>query len=270
MNPTVKIAVRAAYKAGDIILQHHNKIDTLNIENKADYDFVSEVDKMAEKIIIDELKQSFPDDGILGEEGGELLGKNNNKWIIDPLDGTTNYLHGFPQYAVSIAMFEGDIPMHAVIYDPFKDELFYASKGEGAFLQSDKTNQRIRVSNCNNMNESLIGTGFPFKDPQHLDCYLDTFKAIHPKVSGIRRAGSAALDLAYVASGRMDGFWEVSLEKWDIAAGVLLILEAGGFVGDFSGRGDYMNTGNVVAGNKDIFKEVLKTIHPYLTKELQK
>ena len=269
MHPSVKIAVRAAYKAGDIILRNHDKIDNLNIEQKADYDFVSEIDKQAEAEIIQELQQSFPDDGILGEENGEIIGKNNNKWIIDPLDGTTNYLHGFPQYAVSIAMFEGDTPIHGVIYDPFKNELFYATKGEGAYLQSDKTDQRIRVSKTYDMSKTLIGTGFPFKDPQHLDCYLDTFKAMHPKVAGIRRAGSAALDLAYVAAGRMDGFWEVSLQPWDIAAGVLLITEAGGFVGDFSGRGKYMQTGNVVAGNKAVFKEILKTIHPHLSTDLQ-
>jgi myo-inositol-1(or 4)-monophosphatase len=269
MNPAVKIAVRAAYKAGDIILQNHNKISSLSIENKAEHDFVSEVDKMAEKVIVDELKKSFPKDGILGEEGGETIGESDCVWIIDPLDGTTNYLHGFPQYAISIAMFEGGVPTHGVVYDPFKNELFYASKGEGAFLESDKTEQRIRVSDEADMSKTLIGTGFPFKAPEYLDCYLDTFKAIHPKVAGIRRAGSAALDLAYIASGRMDGFWEVALEKWDIAAGVLLVKEAGGFVGDFSGRDDYMNTGNVIAGNKSVFKEIIKTIHPHLTSDLQ-
>lgn len=269
MHPTVKIAVRAAYKAGDIIMQNHNKISSLTIENKAEHDFVSEIDKLAEDAIIGEIKKSFPKDSILGEERGTSIGESGLTWIIDPLDGTTNYLHGFPQYSVSIAVFEGDTALHGVVYDPFKNELFYASKGEGAFLESDKTQQRIRVTSTKDMRKTLIGTGFPFKTPQHLDCYLETFKAIHPKTAGIRRAGSAALDLAYVAAGRMDGFWEVALEKWDIAAGVLLVKEAGGFVGDFSGRRNYMHTGNVVAGNKAIFKEILQTIHPYLSKDLQ-
>jgi myo-inositol-1(or 4)-monophosphatase len=269
MHPTVKIAVRAAYKAGDIIMQHHNKISSLHIENKAEHDFVSEVDKQAEAVIVSEIRKSFPQDSILGEESGESIGESGDTWIIDPLDGTTNYLHGFPQYSVSIAVFSNNVATHGVVYDPFKNELFYASKGEGAFLESDKTQQRIRVSSTTDMATTLIGTGFPFKAPQHLDCYLNTFKAIHPKTAGIRRAGSAALDLAYVASGRMDGFWEVALEKWDIAAGVLLVKEAGGFVGDFSGRGNYMQTGNVIAGNKTIFTEILKTIHPHLTSDLQ-
>jgi myo-inositol-1(or 4)-monophosphatase len=271
MHPTVKIAIRAAYNAGDIILRHHNQIDSLNIDKKAEHDFVSEIDKQAEEAIISEIRKFFPEHSILGEESGELLGTDNKcKWVIDPLDGTTNYLHGFPQYSVSIAMFEGSTPQHAVVFDPFKNELFYATKGQGAFIESDKDNKRIRVSQTSDMATTLIGTGFPFKMPQHLDTYLETFRAIHPQTAGIRRAGSAALDLAYVAAGRMDGFWEIGLNIWDIAAGVLLITEAGGFVGDFAGGGEYFTTGNVVAGNKHIFKEVLKTIKPHLTAELQK
>lgn len=265
MHPTIKIAIRAARNAGDVIYRYHNQIDTLTIENKASNDFVSEVDKQAEEVIISEIKKYFPTDSILGEEGGEIVGDENSKWIIDPLDGTTNYLHGFPQYSVSIAKMENDELIHAVVYDPFKDELFYASKGKGAYL-NDK---RLRVSSTNGLKDTLIGTGFPFKQPQYLDCYLATFKAIHPKVADIRRTGSAALDLAYLAAGRIDGFWEIGLEKWDIAAGVLLIKEAGGFVGDFSGRTDYLTTGNLVAGNKKVFKEILQTIHPYLCSDLK-
>ena len=266
MHPTVNIAVRAARAAGDVILRYHNQIDLLTIENKAANDFVSEVDKAAEYAIINEIKKSFPEHSILGEEGGQILGDEKYQWIVDPLDGTTNYLHGFPQYAISIALYENKVPFHAVVYDPFKEELFTASKGEGAFLNDE----RMRVTNSKGLQNTLIGTGFPFKYPQHLDCYLATFKAIHPKVSGIRRAGSAALDLAYVAAGRLDGFWEIGLNSWDIAAGVLLIKEAGGFIGDFSGRDMYFETGNVVAGNTDVFKEILKTIHPHLSEELQK
>ncbi len=266
MHPTLNIAIKAARKAGDIILRYHNQIDLLTIENKAANDFVSEVDKAAEDAIIDELKYAFPDHCILGEENGEILGNSRFQWIIDPLDGTTNYLHGFPQYCVSIALYKDNEAMHAVVYDPFKEEMFTASRGQGAYLNE----QRIRTTNTRGFENTLIGTGFPFKAPQHLDAYLDMFKAIHPKVAGIRRAGSAALDLAYLAAGRLDGFWEIELNIWDIAAGVLLVKEAGGFVGDFSGRDKYLETGNVVAGNEQVFKAILKTIHPHLTADLQR
>ncbi len=269
MHPTVKIAIKAAHLAGDIILKYHNQLDSLTVTNKKEFDFVSEIDKLAEEAIINEIRIYFPGHSFLGEESGEMSGaESDSVWVIDPLDGTTNYLHGFPQYSVSIALFEKGILTQGVVYDPFKNEVFYATKGKGAFIESDKDNKRIRVTTNADMSTTLIGTGFPFKAPEHLDCYLDTFKAMHPKTSGIRRAGSAALDLAYVAAGRMDGFWEIGLNKWDIAAGVLLIIEAGGFVGDFSGRDAYFTTGNVVAGNKHIYKEILKTIHPHLTKEL--
>lgn len=266
MHPTLNIAVKAARKAGDIILRYHNQIDLLTIQNKATNDFVSEVDKAAEDAIIDELKTAFPQHSILAEENGEILGDERFQWIIDPLDGTTNYLHGFPQYAVSIALYENNQPMHAVVYDPFKEEMFTASKGQGAYLND----QRIRVTSTQGFANTLIGTGFPFKAPQHLEAYLAMFKAIHPQVAGIRRAGSAALDLAYLAAGRMDGFWEIGLNSWDIAAGVLLIKEAGGFIGDFSGRDKYLETGNVVAGNEKVFKAILKTIHPHLNAALQR
>jgi myo-inositol-1(or 4)-monophosphatase len=266
MHPTVNIAVRAARAAGDVILRYHNQIDLLTIENKAANDFVSEVDKAAESAIINEIKKVFPQHSILAEESGEIVGDSEYQWIIDPLDGTTNYLHSFPQYAVSLALYEKNVAAHAVVYDPFKEELFYASKGEGAYLNDE----RIRVTKTRGLENALVGTGFPFKHPQHLDCYLDTFKAIHPQVSGIRRAGSAALDLAYVAAGRLDGFWEIGLNNWDMAAGALLVKEAGGFIGDFSGRDQYLETGNVVAGNGEAYKAILKTIHPHLTPDLQR
>ncbi len=265
MHPTLNIAIKAARKAGDIILRYHNQIELLTIENKAANDFVSEVDKAAEDAIIDELKYAFPNHSILGEENGEILGNSQFQWIVDPLDGTTNYLHGFPQYSVSIALYENNEATHAVVYDPFKEEMFTASRGQGAYLNE----QRIRTTNTYGLKDTLIGTGFPFKVPQHLDAYLAMFKAIHPKVAGIRRAGSAALDLAYLAAGRMDGFWEIELNIWDIAGGALLVKEAGGFIGDFSGRDKYLETGNVVAGNEQVFKAILKTIHPHLTKDLQ-
>ena len=266
MHPTVNIAVRAARAAGDIILRYHNQVDLLTIENKSENDFVSEVDKTAETAIINEIKKAFPEHSILGEESGKMIGDNDYQWIIDPLDGTTNYLHGYPQYAVSIALVEKGITTHAVIYDPFKEELYTASRGEGAYLN----NERIRVTSSNGLKDTLIGTGFPFKHPQHLDSYIETFRAIHPHVSGIRRAGAAALDLAYLAAGRLDGFWEIGLNSWDMAAGALMVKEAGGFIGDFSGRDKYMETGNVVAGNSDVYKQILKKIHPHLTADLQR
>lgn len=267
MHPTLNIAVKAARKAGDIILRYHNQIDLLTIKNKAANDFVSEVDKTCEDAIINELKAAFPQHCILGEENGKILADDEDfVWIIDPLDGTTNYLHGFPQYAVSIALYKKNQATHAVVYDPFKEEMFTASKGQGAYLND----QRIRTTKTLGFDDTLIGTGFPFKAPQHLDVYLAMFKAIHPQVAGIRRAGSAALDLAYLAAGRLDGFWEIGLNKWDIAAGVLLIKEAGGYIGDFSGRDQYLETGNVVAGNEQVFKEILKAIHPHLSADLQR
>ena len=266
MHPTLNIAVRAARAAGDIILRYHNQVDLLTIENKSINDLVSEVDKTAEKAIIKEINKAFPKHSILAEESGKTLGDEDFLWIIDPLDGTANFLHGFPQYAVSIALLEKGTTSHAVIYDPFKEELFSASKGEGAYLN----NERIRVSLSNGLKETLIGTGFPFRHPQHLECYLETFKAIYPHVSDIRRAGAAALDLAYVASGRLDGHWEIGLNSWDIAAGALMVKEAGGFIGDFSGRNKYLETGNVVAGNSDVYKQILKKIHPHLSEELQR
>ena len=207
MHPTVNIAVRAARAAGDVVLRYHNQIDLLTIESKSENDFVSEVDKAAENAIINEIKKAFPEHSILGEETGEILGDSAYQWVIDPLDGTTNYLHGFPQYAISIALFENKVVTHGVVYDPFKEELYTASKGEGAYLN----NERMRVTSTNGLQNTLIGTGFPFRHPEHLDCYLKTFKAIHPHVSGIRRAGSAALDLAFLAAGRLDGFWEIGL-----------------------------------------------------------
>jgi myo-inositol-1(or 4)-monophosphatase len=264
MHPTINIAIKAARKAGDIIIRYHNQIDNLNIENKATNDYVSEVDKLAESAIINEIKKAFPSHAILGEETGNIIGDDDYQWIIDPLDGTTNYLHGFPQYAISIALYEKKIPTHAVVYDPFKEELFSASQGEGAFLNS----QRIRVSNALGFNNSLIGTGFPYTNFDHLNTYAEMFKSIAPKVAGIRRAGSAALDLAYVASGRLDGFWEIDLSIWDIAAGTLLITEAGGFIGDFTGSPKFLESGNVVAGNEKVYKEILKELKPHLTKEL--
>ena len=266
MHPTVNIAVKAARNAGNVIIRHIDKRDQLTVSEKAHNDFVSEVDRLAEQEIINIISRTYPDHAILAEEGGEQQGDGEHQWIIDPLDGTTNFLHGFPQFAVSIALRSRGRLEHAVIYDPISQELYTASRGSGATLND----RRIRVSNARGLEGALLGTGFPFKQPQHLDCYLQTFKALHPQAAGIRRAGSAALDLAYVAAGRLDGFWEIGLKPWDMAAGILLIQEAGGLVGDFAGGHDFMETGNIIAGNPRMFKAIAQTIRPHLTPALQK
>ena len=259
MNPTLNIAVRAARSAGNVIIRNLGKLDTLAIHTKDRNDFVTEVDRQAEQEIIYTLRKAFPDHGILAEESGLREG-DENQWIIDPLDGTTNFLHGFPQFAVSIAMRHKGRMEHGVIYDPLRQELFTASRGAGAMLND----RRIRVTKRKTLEGSLLGTGFPFKSQHHLETYLDMFRALFPQTAGIRRAGSAALDLAYVASGRLDGFWEIGLNIWDMAAGVLLIQEAGGLSSDFSGGHNHLESGNIVAGNPKLFAEILKTIRPFV------
>ena len=265
MHPMLNIATGAARDAGNIILRNIDKLDRIKVEVKAQNDFVTQVDRKAEEVIIEALQKAYPDHGILAEETGTYNEDSDYKWIIDPLDGTTNFLHGFPQYAVSIGMqLKGRMEI-AVIFDPIKNELFTAARGDGAQLNG----KRIRVTEHKGIKGALLGTGFPFKHPQHLDTYLDTFKAVHPPAAGIRRAGSAALDLAYVAAGRLDGFWEIGLNAWDMAAGVLLVREAGGIVTDFSGEGNYLDTGNVVAAASKVYPALYETIKPHLTDDLK-
>jgi myo-inositol-1(or 4)-monophosphatase len=260
MHPMLNIAVRAARSAGNIIVRNLDRVDTLTVHTKDRNDFVSEVDRQAEQEIIGILRKAYPSHGVLAEESGSHDG-NDYLWIIDPLDGTTNYLHGFPQFAVSIALqYKGRIEQ-GVIYDPLRQELFTASRGAGATLND----RRIRVTSRRSLDGALLGTGFPFKAQQHLDAYLDMFRALFPKTAGIRRPGSAALDLAYVAAGRLDGFWEIGLNVWDMAAGVLLIQEAGGLSSDFLGGHEYLKNGNLVAGNPKVFAEILKAIRPHVS-----
>lgn len=265
MHPTLNIAIRAARNAGKVITRYVNHVDSLNITSKGYNDFVSEVDRQAEAEVINVIRKAYPDHSILAEEGGEQ-GHNEYQWIIDPLDGTTNFLHGFPQFAVSIALQHKNKIEQSVVYDPLRQELFTATLGSGAFLDE----RRIRIRKATGLQGTLIGTGFPFKHPQHLDAYLGMFKSIHLQTAGIRRAGAASLDLAYVAAGRLDGFWEIGLNPWDMAAGVLLIQEAGGLVSDFSGGHDFLETGNLVAGSPKVFKEILQNIQPFLTSDLKK
>jgi len=266
MHPMLTIAVKAARRAGGIINRASMNLDRLTVTRKAHSDFVSEVDGAAEEAIIKTLLDAYPDHSILAEESGRSgdANKSDYQWIIDPLDGTTNFLHGFPKYGVSIALLHRGVLSQAVVYDPVSDELFTASRGSGAFLND----HRIRVSKRVQLGESLIGTGFPFRDFTHIEAYLAMFKDIIPRTAGIRRPGSAALDLAYVAAGRYDGFWETGLAPWDIAAGCLLILEAGGMVSDLEGNGHYLKSGQVVAGNPKIFAQLVQIIAPHLTEQL--
>jgi myo-inositol-1(or 4)-monophosphatase len=265
MHPTLNIAVRAARSAGGVIIRNLGKLESLTIHSKDRNDFVTEVDQKAEQEIISILRRAFPDHGILAEESGVREG-NDFQWIIDPLDGTTNFLHGFPQFAVSIALRHKGRLEQGVVYDPMRQELFTATRGGGAMLND----RRIRVAKRDSLEGALLGTGFPFKSQQHLDAYLDMFRALFPRTAGIRRPGSAALDLAYVAAGRLDGFWEIGLNIWDMAAGVLLIQEAGGLSSDFVGGHNYLESGNIVAGNPKLFADILKTIRPFVTAELGK
>ncbi len=259
MHPMLNIAVRAARRAGDIIARSADQVDQLTVEHKADNDYVSEVDRKAEEEIIYVIRKAYPDHAILAEESGQHAG-NEYEWIIDPLDGTTNFVHGFPQFAVSIALRHKGRLDQAVVYDPMRQELFTASKGEGAQLNG----KRIRVTKRNSLKGALLGTGIPFRDDlPYLDAYLDMLKALLPGSAGVRRPGSAALDLAYVAAGRLDGFWEIGLNQWDMAAGVLLIEEAGGLVSDLSGGFTHMETGNIVAATPRVFKAMLQAIKPH-------
>ena len=262
MHPMLNTAVKAARRAGAIINRASQNLDALTVQNKQDNDYVSEVDRAAEQEIISILLSAYPNHAILAEESG-TQGESEFQWIIDPLDGTTNYLHGFQQYGVSIALAHKGVLTHAVIFDPARNDLFTASKGGGAFLND----RRLRVSKRIYLKEALIGTGFPYRDFTNLDAYMAMFKEMLQKTSGVRRPGAACLDLAYVAAGRLDGFWEFGLNPWDIAAGVLLVQEAGGLVGDFRGEQNYMQSGDVLAGNPKIFSQLLQLIAPHLPAE---
>ena len=264
MHPLLNIAVSAARKAGSFIARAVERVDTLQVDSKGYNDFVSEVDRRAEREIIQVIHKAHPDHAILAEESG-AHGGNDSVWIIDPLDGTTNFLHGFPQFAVSIALQHKQRLEVAVVYDPMRDELFTAVRGAGAQLNG----RRLRVGKAKALEGALLGTGFPFRDQTYVNAYLGMFKTLLPRTAGIRRAGSAALDLAYVAAGRLDGFWEIGLKPWDMAAGVLLIQEAGGIVGDFRGGQTFLVNGNVVTGNPKIYEALVAAIQPYVTQALQ-
>jgi len=255
MHPMLNIAIRAARAAGDLIVREMDRVSDISVDIKGKNDFVTEVDTQAEYTIINTIKQSYPDHAFLCEESG-ASGDSEFLWIIDPLDGTTNFLHGFPHFAVSIALQHKGRLDQAVIYDPLKQELFTASKGKGAQLN----NKKIRVSQQKTLDGALLGTGFPYGDAQSVDEFINSFKSLYPEIAGIRRAGVASLDLAYVACGRLDGFWEYGLKPWDIAAGVLITQEAGGINSEISGGLDYMQSGNIISANPKIIKTILQKL----------
>ncbi len=264
MHPMINIAVRAARSAGNLLLRYYEHADTLSITSKGMHDFVSEVDKASEQVIIETLRTSYPNHAILAEESGKHDG-NEFQWIIDPLDGTTNYLHGFPQFSISIALKHKGVLEHGLVYDPLRDEMFTATRGAGAQLND----RRIRVSSRKSLDGALLGTGFPYRDHTHIDAYLGMFKDLIKDTAGIRRPGSAALDFAYVAAGRLDGFWELGLSEWDFAAGALLVKEAGGTVSDIGGTGRFLETGNVIAGGLRVHSAMSSVIRKHLTDRLR-
>ena len=256
MHPMLNIGIRAARAAGDFIIRCTDQLQGISVTEKSRNDFVSEVDRRAEQIIIDNLRKTYPDHAILAEESGEQ-GKSDYQWIIDPLDGTTNFLHGFPQFAISVALAYKGVLDQGIVYDPLRQELFTASRGDGAYVD----NRRMRVTRRNTLEGALIGTGFPFRTLDRLDTYVEIFRQLTAVTAGIRRPGAASLDLAYVAGGRLDGFWEYGLEPWDIAAGTLLIREAGGYVSDIDSGEARLDSGNIVAGNPAIHDLLLDIIY---------
>jgi len=263
MQPMLNIASRAARKAGEIIVDALERVNLLAIEEKGRNDFVTEVDRAAEREIISQLRKAYPDHSIRGEETGASPGENPDyEWVIDPLDGTTNFLHGIPHFAISIACkYKGRV-QHAVIFDPIKREEFTASKGDGAAMNG----KRLRVSGRRGLDGALIGTGIPFSGfaLNHMKPYLDCMHEIAGQTAGIRRPGAASLDLAYVAAGRFDGFWEMNLQEWDIAAGTLLVKEAGGLISDFQGGDNYLKSGHIVCASPKVFKPILQIVKKHL------
>ena len=267
MQPLANMALRAARKAGQIIVRALDRVDRVNAEQKGKNDWVSDIDRAAEAAIIETLLTAYPDHGFLGEESGHREGHDGHTtWIIDPLDGTTNFLRGIPHFAISIACRQHGRLEHAVVFDPLRDEAFVASRGYGAQLNG----KRLRVTRLPSLDGAIIGTGIPYRQKAaHLQPYLGMVGAITQDAADLRRAGSAALDLAYVAAGRFDGYWELGLKPWDIAAGALLVTEAGGLVGDLSGGNQFLQQGHIVCGAPKVFKGLLQKIAPHVKDELR-
>ena len=267
MHPMMTIATRAARAAGQTIMRAYTELDRVEVSTKGINDFVTSVDKEAEATITYQIRKSYPDHTIVGEEDGENRGQNKDYvWIVDPLDGTNNFVRGIPHFAVSIALQHKGVTEIAVIYDPVREELFSAVRGKGA-----KVNDfRMRVTSVNELDSTMIGTGFPFKARQHTETYMKILAEVFPQCADLRRAGSAALDLAYVAAGRLDGFFEIGLKPWDIAAGDLICREAGGTVTDFTGGHNYLVSGNIVAGTPKVTSQLVKIMRPLLNEGLKR
>lgn len=261
LHPMLNTAIKAARAAGSIINRASLDVERLQVSTKAPNDFVTEVDHAAEMAIIDTLLAAYPGHGILAEETGSARGAGDSEyvWIIDPIDGTTNFIHGFPTFAVSIALAHRNQVQQAVVYDPARNDLFYASKGRGAYL-NDK---RLRVSKRTRMADALIGTGFPFRKGDDLGHYMRILEAVMKSCGGMRRPGAAALDLCYVAAGWYDGFFETGLSPWDVAAGSLLVTEAGGLIGNFTGEADFLHRREVVAGSPKIYGQLVQLLAPH-------
>lgn len=262
MDAMLNVAVMAARRGGDTLIRNMNKISKLNVEQKGRNDFVSDADYAAERAVIDTIRRHYPDHAIKAEESG-TSGESDYEWIIDPLDGTTNYLHGFPVYCVSVALAHKGRVEHGAVYDPLRQEFFTATRGQGAQLEGRK----IRVSGRLELSNALIGTGFPYRDSNELfEPYINMLVAAMKNTSGVRRAGAAALDLCYVAAGRLDAFWETGLMPWDLAAGSLIIREAGGIVSGLDGAEDFMDSGHILCGSPKIYAGLAKLFAPDIRK----
>jgi len=252
----LNIAVKAARRAGSLINRALLE-GGLEIRAKKRNDFVTQVDRAAEQAIIDVIRRAYPEHSFVAEESGASAGARPEfQWVIDPLDGTTNYIHGFPQYCVSIALEHKGVLTQAVVYDPAKNELFTASRGRGAYLDD----RRMRASKCAQLADALVGTGFPFKELARIDLYMRQLRTLMGACAGVRRAGAAALDLAYVAAGRLDAFWEMGLSRWDMAAGALLIQEAGGLVSDLDGKAGFLDSGDIAAATPKVLPQLLAAL----------
>ncbi|BBO59750.1 inositol monophosphatase family protein [Mycoavidus sp. B2-EB] len=266
MHPMLNTAVKAARRAGQIISRASIDLDRIQVSKKQHNDFVTEVDKAAEAAIIEILLTTYPKHAILAEESGHSEHSSEYRWIIDPLDGTTNFIHGFPYYCVSIALAHKEVITQAVIYDPIRNDLYTASRGSGAFLND----RRLRVAPCDRLADALLGTGFPFRDQQGLEAYLELFGKMTQACAGLRRPGAAALDLANVAAGRLDGFFEQGLNLWDIAAGSLMVTEAGGLVGNYTGDSNFTEHNEIMAGNAKLYAQMAQILSPYSKVNLKK
>lgn len=259
MHPLINIAQKAAREAGSVILRGLDRLDKITITAKSKNDFVTNIDQEAEQKIIYTIRKAYPEHAIQAEESGESKGRDEESdtvWIIDPLDGTTNFIHGIPHFAISIAIKINGRVEHGLIYDPVRDETFSATRGSGARLN----HQRIRVTDQSNIDAALLATGLPFRSHHLLETYMKTLTELSQKASDIRRAGSAALDLAYVAAGRVEGYWEFDLAAWDLAAGALIVKEAGGYVTDFEGSDGYLESGNIIAANRKIYPYLFNAV----------